>query len=165
MVTKAPLFDKRRDLIGLFGFFALTFLTSVIGGMATAESVATWYPTLAKPSFNPPNWIFAPVWATLYAMMALAGWRIWRFRGFAGSQRELTLFGVQLVLNCLWSILFFGLRQIGWALADIVILLVLIVVTAVLFWRRERLAGLLLVPYAIWVAFAAVLNFAIWRMN
>lgn len=165
MVTNAPLFDKRRDLLGLFGFFALTFLASVIGSMATADSVVTWYPTLAKPSFNPPNWVFAPVWATLYAMMALAAWRVWRFRGFAGSRRELTLFGVQLVLNCLWSILFFGLRQIGWALADIIILLALVVYTAVLFWRRERLAGFLLVPYAAWVTFAAVLNFAIWRMN
>jgi len=165
MVTNAPLFDKRRDLLGLLGFCALTFLASVIGSMATADSVATWYPTLAKPSFNPPNWIFAPVWAALYAMMALAAWRVWRFRGFTGSQRELTLFAVQLVLNCLWSILFFGMRQIGWALADIVILLALIVYMAVLFWRRERLAGVLLVPYAAWVAFAAVLNFAIWRMN
>jgi tryptophan-rich sensory protein len=152
-------------LLGLFGFFALTFLASVIGSMATAESVATWYPTLAKPSFNPPNWVFAPVWAALYAMMALAGWRVWRLRGFAGARRELTLFAVQLALNCLWSILFFGMRQIGWALAAIVILLALIVLTAALFWRRERLAGLLLVPYAVWVAFAAVLNFEIWRMN
>ena len=165
MASNVPLFDKRRDLFGLFGFFALTFLASVIGSVATAESVATWYPTLTKPPFNPPNWIFAPVWSALYVMMALAGWRVWRLGGFASARRELALFAAPLAKNCLWSIRFFGMRQIGWALAAIVILLALIVVTAVLFWRRERLAGLLLVPYAAWVAFATVLNFEIWRMN
>jgi len=135
-----------------------------LGGWVTAGSVSSWYPTLAKPLFNPPDWVFAPVWTTLYALMALAAWRVWRKTG-ALKRRALALYGVQLALNLLWSILFFGLHWIGAALMEIALLLGTIAATGLAFRRIDRLAGLCFAPYAAWVAFALVLNAAIWRLN
>jgi tryptophan-rich sensory protein len=154
-----------RDLAALAGFAALCFAVAAAGGAATATSVGTWYAGLAKPAFNPPDWVFAPVWTILYLMIAVAGWRVWRRRGGRGAWLALGAWGVQLSLNLSWSLLFFGARMIGAALAEIVVLLAAILVTAALFWRIDRLAGALLVPYAAWVGFATVLNAALWQLN
>ena len=151
-----------RGTLGFIVILALCLAVSAVGGAVTATSVGSWYALLAKPAFNPPNWIFAPVWTALYFMMAIAAWRIWR-RG--GARWALSLFALQLALNLAWSIVFFGLRAPGAALAEILVLLLAILATTVVFWRSDRVAGMLFVPYAAWVAFAAVLNAAIWQLN
>jgi tryptophan-rich sensory protein len=153
-----------RDLAALAGFVALTLAAGAAGGLATASSVDTWYPTLAKPAFNPPNWVFAPVWTTLYVLMAIAAWRVWR-SGATAARLALGAWALQLALNLSWSLLFFGLQRIGAALAEILVLLAAIALTARLFWRIDRAAGALLAPYLAWVAFAALLNAALWRLN
>jgi len=153
-----------RKFTSLLLSLALTFAVAAIGGWVTAGSVSTWYPTLVKPSFNPPDWIFGPVWTALYASMAVAAWRVWSRLGTL-RHRALAFYGVQLALNLLWSVLFFGAHQIGWALIEIAVLLAAIAGTMIAFWRIDRLAGLALVPYGAWVAFAGVLNAAIWRLN
>jgi translocator protein len=153
------------DYAALAGFILLCAAISGLGGWATAGSVSTWYPTLAKPSFNPPSWVFAPVWSTLYLMIALAGWRAWRRPAGVERRLALTAYGVQLGLNLSWSFVFFGARLIGPALAVIAALLAAILVNARLFWRLDRAAGALLIPYAAWVAFATLLNAALWRLN
>jgi tryptophan-rich sensory protein len=142
------------------------FAAAGLGGLATSTSVGDWYPGLNKPPFNPPAWLFAPVWNLLFALMAVAAWRIYD-RVPAGVIRRaaLTLFGLQLLANVLWSVLFFGLRQPGGALIEILLLEALIVATTIVFWRLDRIAGALLVPYTLWVAFAIALNGAIWWLN
>lgn len=154
-----------RELAALAGFVALCLAVAAAGGAVTATSVKTWYVTLAKPPFNPPDWVFGPVWTTLYLMMAVAAWRVWRLREAPGARPALGAWAVQLTLNLCWSFVFFGARAIGAAFAEILVLLVAILATGWLFWRVERLAGALLVPYAAWVAFASVLNFTLWRLN
>ena len=139
------------------------FVAGAIGSMATLENVRTWYPTLVKPSWNPPAWIFGPVWTTLYVLMGIAAWRIWR--AGHGARPLVVLYFVHLVPNALWSILFFGLKQPAWALVDILILLALLVWLQRGLWRTDRMAGLLWLPYVLWVAFATVLNAAIVRLN
>jgi len=157
--------NRRRDAIGLVAFLLICLLVSGIGGLVTATSVGGWYTTLSKPAFNPPDWVFAPVWTILYVLMAIAAWRVWRTEGSASRLQALTLFGLQLALNLFWSILFFGFREVGLALADILVLWSAIAFTAFLFWRIEHLAGWLLFPYLLWVAFAAALNLSIWLLN
>lgn len=154
-----------RQVAAACGFLVLCLGIGAVAGAATAHNVATWYPTLAKPSFNPPNWVFAPVWTTLYTLIAISGWRVWRRRGLSGAAPEFAAYGAQLALNLAWSFLFFGLHLIGVALVDILVLLAAIVVNAALFARIERAAAWLLVPYAAWVAFASLLNFELWRLN
>ena len=149
----------------LVAFIILCLAVSSVGGAITATSVDTWYQTLEKPSFNPPDWVFAPVWTALYILMGLAAWRIWRFRSIANTVKALSIFGVQLGLNLSWSILFFGLQRIDLALIEIFILLAIIVLNAILFWRIDRLAGLIFVPYVLWVTFATILNASIWLLN
>ncbi|HET9622169.1 MAG TPA: TspO/MBR family protein [Kofleriaceae bacterium] len=139
------------------------FLVACLGGgvlaaIATSHSVATWYPTLAKPSWTPPGWLFAPVWTTLYVAMAVAGWRVWRRVGWG---RALTSFAVQLALNVAWSFLFFGLRQPVLGMIDIAALWLAIVVTLASFGKIDRPAAWLLVPYLAWVSFASALNLSI----
>jgi benzodiazapine receptor len=164
MTIKAP-GRRAGDLLTLGAFIGLCLTIAAIGARFTVPSIGTWYRALQKPFFNPPDWIFGPVWTVLYLMIAFAGWRAWRSRHAAGAGTRMTVYGAQLALNLAWSIIFFGDRMIGLALVDIVLLLVVIVVNAVLFWRADRLAGWLLVPYAAWVAFASALNFALWRLN
>ena len=156
---------QARDFVTLFGFIALCLAVAAIGGAVTASSVGTWYAGLTKPAFNPPDWIFGPVWTALYLMTAVAAWRVWRTQGPAGARAALGAWAVQLALNLGWSFLFFGARMIGAALIEIVLLLAAILATLVCFWRIDRLAGVLLVPYAAWVGFATLLNAALWRLN
>lgn len=141
-------------------FLALTGATALIGSQFLPGA---WYAALNKPFFNPPNWIFAPVWAVLYIMMAAAAWRIWRRVGEIDS--AIVLWAVQLALNGLWSWIFFGLHRSGLALIDIAVLLGIIAMASVCFMRRDRLAGYLMLPYLAWVAFASVLNFSLWLLN
>lgn len=155
----------RRESLALAAFLALCFGIAALGGWVTRESVASWYPELRKPAFNPPAWVFGPVWTVLYAMIAVAGWRAWRRRAAPGAGGAFLAYGVQLGLNLLWSFLFFGARQPGLALVDIAALLAAIGVNVAAFARLDRAAAALLLPYAAWVAFAAALNFAIWRLN
>ena len=146
----------------LAGFLVVTFGVATVGGIATSGSLRSWYPTLTKPAWNPPGWVFGPVWTALYAMMAVAAWLVWRQAGWGGP---LAMFGVQLALNAAWSPLFFGLRRIDLALGDIVLLWAAIVATMVAFCKVTPAAGWLFVPYLLWVTFAAALNFALWRLN
>lgn len=164
MISGPPL-STRASLLGLIGFIVVCLGVSWIAAWATSTSVGTWYPTLVKPEFTPADGVFGPVWLTLYILMALAGWRVWRKNGFANASGALALFGLQLVLNLLWSVWFFGLQQIGWALIDIVLLWLAIAATIIAFWRIDTFAAVLLLPYLAWVSFAALLNFEIWRLN
>ncbi len=145
---------------------AIALAAGVVGGLATASSVKTWYTGLHKPAFNPPNGVFAPVWTTLYIVMGLAAWRVWRTGAGAKDRRPaLGVYAVQLALNLAWSILFFGLRQPATALAEVLALDLAVLATMALFWRVDRLAGLMLIPYVAWTCFASLLNYEIWRLN
>ena len=136
-----------------------------LGAWATTPEIDGWYRTIAKPAWNPPDRVFGPVWTSLYLMMAIAGWLVWKRDGFRNAAVPLTLFGVQLVFNVGWSWIFFGLHQPGWAFAEMVVLWATIAATTILFFRRSKPAGWLFVPYLAWVTFAAALNFALWRLN
>ncbi len=155
---------RSRDLLALLALVLLCAAVAAVGGGATASSLPLWYAGLHKPSFNPPNWIFGPVWSLLYLMMAVAAWRVWR-RHQAGRYPALALWGVQLGLNLAWSLIFFGLRAPGPALIDLTLLLVAIAATGVAFLRCDRAAAWMLAPYFAWCCFAFALNFEIWRLN
>jgi benzodiazapine receptor len=124
-----------------------------------------WYSRLAKPSWTPPNWLFGPVWSVLYVAMAVAAWLVWRRLGIRGAAVPLAVFAVQLVLNAVWSWLFFGLHRPGLAFAELVLLWLAILLTLVVFWRRSTLAGALMLPYLAWVTYAASLNLGLWLLN
>jgi benzodiazapine receptor len=161
----SPPASRRADLVALGALLLLSAVVAGISTEATIENVRTWYPTLIKPAFNPPNWLFGPVWTLLYIAMAVAAWRVWRLRGRSNVNGPAGLYLAQMALNFAWSLLFFGLHRVGAALVDIVGLAVLLATTLVVFWRRDAIAGLLLAPYLAWVSFAGALNFAIWRLN
>ena len=156
---------RRAGLIALAAFIGATLSVYVVSGLVTSSSVGGWYQTLTRPSFNPPDWVFAPVWSALYLMIAAAGWMAWRRTRNHQRRRVVTAWGLQLALNFLWSVLFFGLHWVGIALIDIVLLWAAILWTIVVFWPVERIAALLLIPYAAWVTFAIALNGAIWGLN
>lgn len=149
----------------LVGFIAVTLAAAGIGGAATSASVNTWYPTLAKPDWNPPDWVFGPVWSTLYLLMSIAAWRVWRHAENPGRRSALGWYFTQLVLNALWSCLFFGLRNPGLAFAEVLVFWASLVVVLAKFARIDRPAAVLWVPYLAWVSFAAVLNGAIWWLS
>lgn len=151
--------------LGLAVILVVCFAAAGIGGAITTPKIPGWYATLAKPSWNPPNWIFGPVWSALYLCMAVAAWLVWRQGGLAGAAMPLALFGVQLVLNVLWSCLFFGLQNPGLAFVEVLVLWTAIAATMVTLWLRSTVAGVLFVPYLAWVSFASILNFVIWRLN
>lgn len=157
--------SRKRDMLGLAAFAAGCLVVSALGGAVTATAVETWYPTLAKPWFTPPDSVFPPVWTVLFLLMAIAGWRAWRQPGGSARTAALNWFGAQLVLNLMWSVIFFGLQAPGWALVEIGILLAAIGATLRAFWRLDRWAAAALLPYTLWVAFAALLNGAIWWLN
>lgn len=155
----------KKNLVSFLVFFAMCFVVSAVGGLVTASSVGDWYQSLKKPAFNPPDWLFGPVWAVLYLLMAIAGWLVWCHKQSQYREAAIAVFCIQLGLNLLWSFIFFGAKNPGLAFLEICLLLGAIAVTAVLFWRVDRVAGLLLTPYFLWVFFAAVLNGAIWQLN
>ena len=146
---------------GLVVFLVVCFAAAGIGGAVTTPKIETWYATLTKPTWNPPNWIFGPVWSALYFCMAVAARLVWRQGGFSGATLPLTLFGIQLVLNVAWSCIFFGLENPGLAFIEVLLPWTAIAATMVTFWQRSSAAGILFVPYLVWVSFASILNFMI----
>lgn len=146
-------------------FTVVCFAVAGSGAIFTASSVRYWYPTLHKPSWNPPAWLFGPVWTILYLMMAIAAWLVWRRRGLVNVNSALGLFAFQLALNAAWSPLFFGLKNPLAGLLDIVPLWAAILATLIFFWKISPAAGVILVPYWLWVSFATALNFTIWKLN
>lgn len=157
---------KLRDVFKLIVAVLVSELAGVVGSVFTAPAIPGWYAELAKPALTPPGWVFGPVWVALFALMGIAAFLVWR----QGWERKnirfaLGIFGVQLVLNILWSVIFFGLQSLGWAFAELVILWLAILVTIVVFYKISRLAALLLVPYILWVSFAGYLNLSIWQLS
>jgi translocator protein len=155
---------RRRSALGLLGWFVLGFAAAAIGATASVRA-ADFYEQLARPHWAPPASVFGPVWTLLYASMAIAAWLAWRKGGFAMARAGLHLFIAQLVFNTWWSWFFFAWHRGALALADIVLLWVLVAATTVAFWRVRPFAGVLLLPYLAWVGFATALNFVVWRMN
>jgi tryptophan-rich sensory protein len=153
-----------KPAVALAISLAAVVIASGIGGLASASS-AEDYARLDQPSWAPPSSVFGPVWTLLYVMMALAAWLVWRSGSWAQTRPALSLYGVQLVLNAAWTPLFFGLGWRGVALAELSVLLVVLIATVVLFWRRSRIAAALLLPYLAWSMFAWCLNFAVWQLN
>jgi tryptophan-rich sensory protein len=154
--------SARLQAFALIGWLALCFAAA---GTAAFVSIDGWYEALQKPTWNPPPWVFGPAWTVLYISMAVAAWLVWREGGWKTQGRALGLFVVQWALNALWTPLFFGLHRPGLAFAEITILWLVLAATLAAFWRVNKVAGALLVPYLAWVSFAAALNFAIWRLN
>lgn len=150
-------------LLALVLFIVITLGIGGVGGLLTSESVNSWYPSLSKPSWNPPALVFAPVWTVLYILIGVSAWRVWLSGSFWGAPA--VIFALQLALNLAWSWIFFYQRQPGLAFFEISLLLLSIVATIVTFGRIDRLAGWILTPYLLWVMFATVLNFSIWKLN
>jgi len=155
-----------KDILGLVMAILICQVAGLVGGLFTASSVDTWYAALTKPSFNPPNWLFSPVWITLYALMGVALFLVFK-KGLdaEGVKVALVLFAAQLLGNVLWSVLFFGLQLPLIAFLEIVVLWVLILLTMIKFFQISKPAGWLLFPYLLWVGFASVLNFFLWSLN
>lgn len=148
--------------IGLIGFIIVAFLAATGGAIWRPGA---WYETIRKPSWRPPNWLFAPVWMVLFGMIAVSGWLVWREVGLVGGGLAFVAYGVQLVLNFFWSGVFFGLKRIGLAALEMAALWIAIAVNIALFHEITPWAAYLLLPYLAWVSFAFVLNIAIWRLN
>lgn len=157
--------DLWKELPALLLSILLAQAAGIIGSVFTVQSIPTWYAALDKPFFSPPNWIFGPVWITLYCMMGVAAYLVWRHRKELGARKALYLYAGHLVVNTLWSTVFFGAQQIGPAFGVITILWVMILALIVHFYVYNRWASLLLVPYVLWVTFAALLNAALWFLN
>lgn len=155
---------RRKQIIGLVAWLAVSFIVAAIGSAASIQA-GPFYTQLIRPEWAPAPNLFGPVWTILYALMGIAAWLVWRVGGFRAARTALTLFLVQLVVNALWSWLFFGWHLGGLAFADIVPLWVLIVATLIAFWRVRPLAGALLIPYLLWVSFASALNYSVWQLN
>ncbi|MFD0940771.1 TspO/MBR family protein [Pedobacter boryungensis] len=144
----------------------IPLIIGAIGGLLTFESTKTWYVTLNKPSFNPPNSVFGPVWTTLYILMGIASYLVWRKRKFSmGYSWAATIYVLQLLLNLMWSYLFFYEHKIGFALIEIGVLLLTIIVNAFIFYRIDKVAGWLFLPYILWVSFASYLTYSIFILN
>ena len=155
---------RKRQIGGLFAWLAMVVVTAGIGSAASIQA-GSFYAQLARPDWAPPPEVFGPVWSLLYALMGLAAWLVWRVDGWGRARVPLALFLVQLVLNALWSWLFFAWHLGAAAFVDITVLWVLVAATLVAFWRVRPLAGGLLVPYLLWVGFAAALNWSVWQLN
>jgi len=156
---------KRRNFVKFISAIVVCQVAGLIGSIFTTSSVNDWYTTIQKPSFNPPNWIFAPVWTTLFLMMGISLYLILIKRLDRKVKLGLLLFGIQLFLNILWSFFFFGLKNPLFGFIEIIILWISIAITMYQFWKIDKRSSYLLLPYLLWVTFAAVLNFYIWKLN
>ncbi|HDQ40307.1 MAG TPA: tryptophan-rich sensory protein [Desulfonatronum sp.] len=156
--------DKHTHFFGLLAWLAVTFIAAAIGSAASVNA-PFFYTQVAKPAWAPPGYVFGPAWTVLYILMGLAAWLVWRVKKFKSACAALSLYLIQLVFNALWSWLFFVWNLGLLSFIDILVLLVLILITTFYFWRIKPLAGALLMPYLIWVIFAAFLNFSLWRLN
>lgn len=156
---------NRTDTIKLIAAVALTVVFGAVGGLVTAPEIPVWYAGLTKPSFNPPSWLFAPVWTTLYVLMGISLFLIWKQPVSKERNKAILFFISQFILNMAWSFIFFGMHETGWALVEMIILWLAILLTIFSFTKFSRIAAWLLVPYIVWVSFAMILNVAIWRLN
>jgi len=160
---------KNKTLIGIIKLIisiAICQLAGFFGSLFTRPNIPTWYASLNKPNFTPPNWVFSPVWITLFVLMGISAFLVWnKGLDYKGVKKALTIFLVQLILNTLWSLAFFGLKSPLFGFLVIVILWVAILFTIINFFKVMKIAGFLLIPYILWVSFAAALNFSIWRLN
>jgi benzodiazapine receptor len=156
--------SKSRSIIGFFVILGITFSAAAVGGWASANAPG-FYGILNKPPWAPPAAVFGPVWTLLYLLMAVAAWLVWKEHRTRGSRRALGFYLLQLALNALWTWVFFAWRLGGWALVEIIVLWVLILLTMIAFYRVRPSAGLLLIPYLAWVTFAAALTASLWRLN
>jgi translocator protein len=154
---------KKANRRPLYAFLIVTLGVGAAGSLFTKPNISTWYAALNHPAIAPPNWVFAPVWTTLYIVMAFAAWRVWKATGLKSV--EMAAFAMQLALNFFWSVVFFALHRIGAALVEIAVLDLAMLATALLFLRRDRLAGLLMLPYLAWTLFATALTHAFWILN
>ncbi|AXV37127.1 MAG: TspO protein [Methanobacterium sp. BRmetb2] len=158
--------NKGYQIPKLIITLGLTLITGFVGSIVTFDSLTTWYVALNKPSWTPPNWAFGPIWTTLYILIGIAAYLVWR----EGLHRKdvkiaLSVFALQLILNLLWSLIFFGLQSIYGGLIEIIILWIAILINLILFYRISKVAGLLLVPYIVWVTIAAYLNYSVYLLN
>jgi len=150
----------------LFISILIPLLVGAVAGLFTSSGVNGWYALANKPWFNPPNWIFAPVWTLLYILMGIAFFLVWKASADKNvKQTAMILFSIQLVINFFWSFIFFKLQQPGWAFAEIIFMWVMILLTIIWFGKVSATAAWLLVPYICWVSFASVLNYSIWKLN
>jgi tryptophan-rich sensory protein len=156
---------KIIDILKLVASIILCQLAGFLGSLFTTPAIPTWYATLNKPSFTPPNWIFSPVWISLFILMGISLFMVWRRRNHPRFRTALIFFFVQLILNVLWSASFFGLRSPLLGLIDIVLLWIVILLTIQNFLNVSKIAGILLIPYFLWVSFATLLNFSLWFLN
>nr|WP_276904498.1 TspO/MBR family protein [Pedobacter kyonggii] len=145
---------------------AITLGVGTLGSWATIQSVKTWYPTLNKPTFNPPDWLFRPVWTTLYVLIGIAAYLVWVRRDkIIHFPRTVAIYLIQLILNLAWSFIFFYLHEIGFALAEIILLLIIIAINGLVFYKINKWAGLIFIPYFLWVSFATILTYNIFMLN
>ena len=152
----------KNKYLSLFLILLITFIASAIGGFTTASFKEPWYSEIILPSFNPPSWVFAPVWTTLYIMMSIAIWKIW-INSF--NEKILKLYLVHLFFNSIWSVIFFGFHQIGIALINLVIILIFIVLLIKEYFKKDKISFYLMIPYFIWSSYALILNFSIFLLN
>ena len=160
-MTNFPVF---KQIIAFVVWLLIAFSAAAIGAAASVNA-GSFYMQLTLPSWAPPSWLFGPVWTVLYTMMGIAAWLVWRIDGFNANKGALYLFLIQLVFNALWSWLFFSWHLGAMAFVEILILWILILATLIAFWRAQAIAGVLLIPYLLWVSFAAVLNYTLWHLN
>ncbi|MDI6644309.1 MAG: tryptophan-rich sensory protein [Methanobacteriaceae archaeon] len=158
--------NKGYQIPKLIAALGLTLITGFIGSLATAEPLTTWYVTLNKPYWTPPNWAFGPIWTILYILIGIAAYLVWR----EGLKRKdvkiaLSVFALQLILNLLWSVIFFGFKSIYGGLIEIIILWITILINLILFYRISKWAGILFIPYLAWVTIASFLNYSIYILN
>lgn len=156
--------SNQKQILGLMAWLVVSYGASAVGAVASIQA-KSFYGELLQPAWSPPPWLFGPVWTALYGLMAIAAWLVWRSGGFRTHPIALSVFLGQLVVNALWSWLFFVWHLGAWAFADTVILWILIMATLICFWRVRPLAGVLLLPYLLWVSFASALNYALWQLN
>lgn len=155
-----------NNILKLIISIALPLAIGAVGSYFTIPEISGWYQTINKPSWNPPNWIFGPVWTTLYVLMGIALYLVWKTPNSIGNKKiAVSLFIIQLGLNFLWSVIFFSLHQPGWALVEIILLWIFILLTIFSFSPINKISAWLLVPYICWVSFAMILNYAIWQLN
>jgi len=155
----------KSNLIKLVVCILFTVGLGGVSGVVTVHEIPNWYAGLLKPSFNPPNSLFGPVWTILYMLMGISAWLIWKQLPSSARNKALFLFLIQFILNFCWSLIFFGMHQLGWALIELILMWLAILLTIFRFGRFSSLASWLLVPYISWVSFAGLLNAAIWKLN
>lgn len=156
--------SRSKLIVGFLAWLAISFVAAAIGAAASIQA-GSFYTQLVRPEWAPPPGVFGPVWTVLYFVMGVSAWLVWRVGGFRAARTALVLFLVQLAVNALWSWLFFAWHQGALGFANILLLWVLLVATIVAFWRVSVLAGALLIPYLLWISFAAALNYAVWQLN